>query len=348
MRITGLKHIAPAFPIFFLSAFLLSLSACSDGPPEKVLSEKPSTQQKAAVPTTAKTTKVLYVDSYHAEYAPNPIMHRAARKILEPAGVTMREIYMDAKRKKGDALQQAEALKVKDLIETWQPDLVIAADDAASKYLVMPYYRDAALPFVFMGVNWDAAHYEYPYSNVTGQVEVELIRDLLNEIKKYARGSLIGILTGDTLTDRTAMEHYNEVMGIQFDETWLVNTFDEWKETYLVMQNEVDALFVRNYSGIKDWDDEEAKRIITNYTTIPTGALTSHMAPFVLINFAKDKREFGEYAAHTALKILNGTSPADIPLTSNQEARIFLNMPLAKKLDITFPIQLINIAHFTE
>ena len=110
----------------------------------------------------AGTKKVLYIDSYHAEYEPSMIMHKAVSSVLEPAGVEIKFVYMDAKRQKSDELLRIAALSIKSVIEKWEPDIVLAADDAASKYLVMPYYKDADLPFVFIGVNWDVKQYGYP------------------------------------------------------------------------------------------------------------------------------------------------------------------------------------------
>jgi len=61
---------------------------------------------------------------------------------------------MDTKRRKTEQDKMAAALEAKALIESWQPDIVITADDNAAKFLVQPFYRDKDLPFVFCGINW--------------------------------------------------------------------------------------------------------------------------------------------------------------------------------------------------
>jgi len=292
--------------------------------------------------------RVLYVDSYDAGYPPSIIMQNAAREVLEPAGVEMQVVYMDEKRKTSAVMQQEAARNVKAFIESWQPDLVIAADDAASKYLVMPYYRDADLPIVFIGVNWDASPYGYPYSNATGQVEVELVQELLAELARYARGSRQGLLSGDTLTDQRALKYYRDVLGIHFQQVALVRSFDGWKEAYLSLQDEVDVLLFRNNSGIEGWDDEEARRFVQERTRIPTGTVSTHLAPWVLISYSKVHLEFAEYGATIALEILAGTPPSEIPITTNKRAKVYLNMRLAKSLGIKFPMELIERATFVE
>jgi len=70
------------------------------------------------------------------------------------------------------------------------------------------------------------------------------------------------------------------------------------------------------------------------------------MAPFVLITFATHPEEQGRWAATTALKILSGTPPSQIPVVTNKAARVILNMRLAKKLGIRFPMELIDRAAF--
>ena len=51
---------------------------------------------------------------------------------------------------------------------------------------------------------------------------------------------------------------------------------------------------------------------------------------------------------NTALRILKGERPEEIPLVTNKNAKIILNMKLAKKLEITFPMDLIENAIFLE
>ena len=55
---------------------------------------------------------------------------------------------MNTKQIKKDSLLKLEALKIKKIIQQWKPDLVIASDDAARKYVVKEYYKDAKLPCV--------------------------------------------------------------------------------------------------------------------------------------------------------------------------------------------------------
>jgi ABC-type uncharacterized transport system substrate-binding protein len=101
-------------------------------------------------------------------------------------------------------------------------------------------------------------------------------------------------------------------------------------------------------AGIKDWNDTQAADFALQETKIPTGVEAEWMMPFALIGYVKVPEEQGEWAANAAIEIMNGKSPADIPGAANKKAKIFLNMKIAKKLGIVFPIELINQAEFVK
>jgi ABC-type uncharacterized transport system substrate-binding protein len=53
------------------------------------------------------------------------------------------------------------------------------------------------------------------------------------------------------------------------------------------------------------------------------------------------------WAAETALKILNGTPPASIPITRNKEGKLIINAKLAQKMGLEIPYELIETADQT-
>lgn len=100
----------------------------------------------------ATAARCLYVSSYHAGYEWNDGIERGMKPHL--AGkCELRTFYMDGKRQLGAAFAKSKAREAKELIDSWKPNIVIAADDNASKYLVMPYLKNVATPVVFCGIN---------------------------------------------------------------------------------------------------------------------------------------------------------------------------------------------------
>jgi ABC-type uncharacterized transport system substrate-binding protein len=66
------------------------------------------------------------------------------------------------------------------------------------------------------------------------------------------------------------------------------------------------------------------------------------MKDYALVTFATVPAEQGQWAARTALKILDGARPGSIPVVTNKKAEIYRNMRIAKKLNLVFPIEFIR------
>ena len=115
--------------------------------------------------------KVLYIDSYHQGYAWSDGITKGIEEALKDSGAELKVHRMDTKKKPSEEFKKEAAEKAKALIEEYKPDVVIASDDNAAKYLIAPYYKDSEQPFVFCGVNWDAGVYGFPTANITGMVD---------------------------------------------------------------------------------------------------------------------------------------------------------------------------------
>ena len=296
-----------------------------------------------ASPSWAAKKKVLFIDSYNAGYPWSDGQILGAKNTLG-ANYDFKVIHMDTKRNPSPDSQKKAGEKAKAEIESWKPDVVIAADDNASKLVIVPYYKNADIPFVFCGVNWDASSYGFPTKNVTGVLEVSVIRPLIDSMKKYAKGSRIGFLGKDNETDRKEAENLTKKFSITLTSVKFVNTFDEWKTAYAKMQDDVDMLIFINNAGITGWNDAEAKKITREKTRIPTGSTHDFIAPFVLIDYAKLAEEQGELAAGMAIKILGGTSPKDIPIAANKKGQMYVNLAIAKKLGVQIPLETLKAA----
>ena len=309
---------------------------------------------------SAEQKKLFYVNSYHKGYKWSDDIENGLFKALQvtvrPDGtfdtsrsdVVLKVFRMDSKRRPSPAVVRQAALLAKQLIDEWQPDIVVASDDAAAKYLIAPYYKQSTIPFVFCGLNWDASSYGFPTPNITGMVEVSPTLETLAMLKKYAKGSRLGFIAGDNLSTHKIMKNLVQVLGINFSDGKFVSTFKEWQSEYLRLQDTVDMLLWLTCTETKGWDNKRAYDFILAKTKIPTGGTSDHQVSYTLLGNVKIAEEQGWWAGKTALKILGGTRPADIPITVNKESRVYLNMELAKKLGIKFPMDLIEKATFLE
>lgn len=291
----------------------------------------------------AATKKVLFIDSYHEGYAWSDGVLSGVNTGLEGKDVELQVVRMDTKRNKSDDFKKAAALKVKSVIEGFGPDVVISSDDNAAKFLIMPYYKDAALPFVFCGVNWDASVYGMPYSNATGMIEVAPVAELLEQLKQYAPGKTIGVIAADDLTTRKEAENTKKVLGIETI-NYFAADMEDWKKGFIQLQGQVDTLLVANTAGMAGWSDEAAADFVVANTKVPTGSTLEHMAPFAMLSFTKIPEEQGYYAATTALKILDGTSPKSIPVVKNKDGKLYVNMQIARAVGAEIPFEILSSA----
>ena len=292
----------------------------------------------------AEPRRILFVDSYHQGYEWSDGITAAVQQVMADQNVVLRVHRMDTKRNTSEEYKQRAGLLAKAVVEEFNPDLIIATDDNAQKYLIAPYYRNSEIPVVFAGVNWDASVYGYPARNITGMIEVSAVPEMLALIRRITPGQRVGSINGNTETVRKEIKNYTDVLDLRFDEDRRVANFEEWKEAFLEMQDRVDILYMYNNAGIEGWDNDEANDFVLQNARIPSGSVQPWMAPYVLVTFTKDPYEQGEYAARTALRILDGESPADIPLVTNQRGKVLLNSELARALGLAIPAELLQTA----
>ncbi len=290
------------------------------------------------LPAVSGDRKCLYVSSYHRGYAWSDGVEEGLRRVLD-GHCEIRQIDMDTKRNKSTQFKLSAALAVKQEIDTWQPDVVIVSDDNAAKFVIEQHYRDSDTPFVFSGVNWTVKEYGFPYKNVTGIIEVAPLEAMLANAAKYSGGAKKAIYLGaNTLTEKKNLNRIVKVsqkFGIEI-EGLLVTSASEWKAQYKAAQD-ADFIVMGSYSGIDDWNKNELAAFAVNHARKLT--LTNHdwMMPFSTIGFTKIPQEHGERAAQSAIQILEGKSPLEIPIIANREWDLWLNTAHLESTRIKLP-----------
>jgi ABC-type uncharacterized transport system substrate-binding protein len=212
--------------------------------------------------------------------------------------------------------------------------------------VIVPFYRNTNLPFVFCGVNWDSSSYGFPCQNVTGMVEIDLVEAMLRTMQTYAAGSRLVTLGADNESNRKAVDNYIHQLNLTIQESIFVENFEQFQKAYLDLQNRADMLILTPPSFLTSSEElqAQARQFILENTKIITGSVESWIAPYTVFCFSKSPQEQGRWAAETALKILGGTAPSSIPVARNQQAVLYLNMPLARRLNLVFPVQMLEQA----
>ena len=290
---------------------------------------------------SAGLPKCLFVSSYHQGYAWSDGVERGLRQTL--AGkCDLHQFDMDTKRKKSEQEKKQAALTAKALIDSWQPDVVITADDNAAKYLIEPYFKNHELPFVFCGVNWTVDEYGFPYRNVTGMIEVAPVQAMVDEAAALLPEARKVLYIGaNTVTERKNVVRIRKAVenrGLIFEQQ-LASSLQSWVGAYETGQD-YDFIIMGSNAGINDWDTTEAVSAIMPLTQ--RLSVTSHgwMMPVTMLGMTKVPEEQGEWAGQVALRILEGASPDSIPVIANRKWDLFLNTVLIDSAGIQLPKQL--------
>jgi ABC-type uncharacterized transport system substrate-binding protein len=278
--------------------------------------------------------RVLHVDSYHQGNEWNDRIVATLRDTLKERNVELRVFYLDTKRRPAEKHIQEAVQDAKRVIEEFRPDVVTTSDDPAAQYLIMPHLRDASIPVVFCGLNWDASAYGLPYRNTTGMVEVSPIPQIVRLLRRNARGPRLGFLSEDTEVKRKELAYHERLFGITYEKTYLVSSHADWKAAFLRAQQEVDMLMILGVGALADWDPADAKRLAEERSEIPSGTDFEWLTAVSLIGVVKSPEEQGRWAAQAALRILEGVPPSDIPLSYNREGELFFNARIARKFGI--------------
>lgn len=293
----------------------------------------------------SETKKCLFVSSYHHGYEHSDAIERGLRSVLEGKCEVL-QFEMDAKRMKSVAQQKERALIAKAIIDVWKPDIVITADDEAAKHLVKPFFKDHKLPFVFCGLNWTAKEYGFPYSNVTGMIEVAPIVPTLERAQQIVPSLRRAFYVGaNILSEEKNLKRFRSAaaqLGFELDYV-LAKTTDKWIEGYERGQS-YDLVIIGSSEGVVDWDAHRVQKAVLRSTR--KLSVTNHgwMMPFTILGVTKVSEEQGEWAAKAALNILSGVSPSDIPIVPNSQRDIWVNSDILQAAGMRLPEGLLNKA----
>jgi ABC-type uncharacterized transport system substrate-binding protein len=294
----------------------------------------------ASLAVGAPGQRAVFVSSYHEGYPPTDEIAAAIRERFASAGIPLDVRHLDAKRQPPERVTQL-ARETVDVIRHDPPSVLIAADDPAVELVVAPHFTSGALPVVFCGVNWSADQYGLPTPWVTGMLEVVPVLETLAIVRKV-KGS--GIRRLAVVSERTVSEEANRraldprYAQAEFAVEWhLVDTFDAWREAFARANREADVVYLPTNGAIKGWHDGEARLAVERALRVPVVTCDDFMMPWAVFGLTKVAAEQGEWAADTALRILAGASPREIPVAINQRSVAWMNPALARRIGFELP-----------
>jgi polar amino acid transport system substrate-binding protein len=115
----------------------------------------------------------------------------------------------------------------------------------------------------------------------------EPIAKLIYTLKNFNRIVTVGYLAADNMSAHRNGGLYRKEMREEFHEAY-VSTFDQWLEQFKKMQSKVDALIIGDITGIKGWNNKEARNFVQTATVIPTGCLRGAVSDLALFGYEAD------------------------------------------------------------
>lgn len=187
------------------------------------------------VPQTshAKSSKVMIINSYHAEY-PWVASHNQALKAALVGDIEYHSYYLDSKRLPPEEIPLRIG-EIKKALLAINPDVVVLADDFALNTFGRPIIG-AGIPVVYMGINTNPRKYLGNLSLATGVLERPLLKrsiTYINEIMQHNFDKCL-VLFDNGLTAKATLDYvFNGKSRIHFSQATtdirLVQTFEEWK-----------------------------------------------------------------------------------------------------------------------
>lgn len=279
----------------------------------------------------------LYLNSYHAGYEWSDRMHtQFTKSIGSECQQTL--FYLNAKHASEAQLMQKGA-ELARIIKTAKPDIIIAADDAASQYVIQPYLKNSNIPIIFIGINWDPTTYGYPMDNATGMTEMwplaEVVRIVHFAVKPFNKLTIISSKNPLESIDTQQIAKAAQSASVEVDAIYVSN-FEAWKQAIINAQAS-EAIYLGSFQGIQNWSEAQAIAWMKQHNRRFTFASQDDMSPYVMFSLSKSPEEFGLWAAKLTKVLLDGIQPWQIPVVPNQQFNPVINMNLLNSNAYSLP-----------
>lgn len=284
----------------------------------------------------ADEKKCLFIAAYHQGYEWHDAIENALTSKLK-GHCKLEKFYMDVKRNPNPDYAKKKGLEAKELITSYAPDVVITSDDDPVREVLVPFFKDSSIPFVFAAVKNSMEPFGLPFKNTTGIVAIISLNSIISEIMKDLKNlKTITSLSDYAESSIRASKYYQRdfsKFGFEY-KTVYAKTFEDWKKLFLEAQASSDAIVIGAFASIKDFEKSEAKAFIEKNAKKLILATAVVARPLSMLAMVRYPEEMGEWAGEAAIKILNGATPSSISVTTNKRFDYYVNESLLNKAGI--------------
>jgi two-component system cell cycle sensor histidine kinase/response regulator CckA len=271
---------------------------------------------------------VLFLNSYHSGYTwSDTIMDGARDTILQHRKDIYIQIeFMDTKRFTEKRYFESIYDHYKRKFSGISFDIILASDNAAYEFMIQ-YGNELfpGVPIVFCGVN-DVSPQDVPYRDrITGVLEefdvvanLQIIRDFFPQRKRLVvigDRSITGIAIANQVRDGLKRQHID--MEVEF---WDEYSLEELLTKVRLYAADSVFFFIPFYKVIGDsvYSAQDLLRIVWQQTRAPIFSAWNFLLGYGIVGGKLlDGYAHGAQAATMMLRILNGESPARIPVVTS-------------------------------
>jgi ABC-type uncharacterized transport system substrate-binding protein len=309
------------------------------------------------VQEVSKKPRVLILHSYGPDYSWVTQVSEGLNRVLSDKPYSLRWHYMDTKRHPDPGFMQRAGKSARDVIEQWQPNVIVTVADNAQALVGRHYANDPRFAIVYSGMFATPKEYGYDTAkNVTGILErwpLATIRDGIDEIFVRQVRHHDGPLRVRHIGDASETVSFLAGQIGAFDwgpdiqvTTVQVKTFKAWQHEIEVANDEADlVLFSLYHTLLDDSADPEV---------VPPGDVMrwtqAHLRKpnlagwgfsveeGAMMAIGVSALEQGEEAGRMVTQIIDeGKKPSEIQPTSSRQFLIYLRQPLLTKYGIKVP-----------
>lgn len=301
--------------------------------------------------------RVLILHSYDAEYSWVQQVSEGITRVLADKPYSIRWHYMDTKRHPDAGFMQRAGQSARDVIEQWQPTVVVTVADNAQSLVGSHYINDPRLSVVYSGMFATPEVYGYDRAtNVTGILErwpLDTIRQGIDQIFVAPRPAGADKLRVRHIGDSSETVDFLAGQIASFDwgphlavTTVQPSTFAEWQQAIAAANDEADlVLFSLYHTLIGDGPQREVvpPREVMQWTqsnlrkpNVAGWGFSVEEGGMMAIGVSA--LEQGEEAARMVVQIIDeGMKPSEIPPTRSQQFLIYLREAELRKYGVVVP-----------
>jgi len=288
---------------------------------------------------------VLFLNSYHKGYKWSDDIYDGIKSVLnsDNVNIELQVEYMDTQRVVDNRYLQSLFETYSYKYEDRHFDLIISSDDAAFNFL--RNYGDELFPntpVVFCGVNYFEKDMLNPNSLFTGVVEGFDISDTINTaLELHPNTNTIYYVDDDTTTGIAIMKEFSNVMPqyknkINFKKLDGKNLNQIAKKASSLPEDSI-ILFLIYFKDNEDnrYEYNDAISMIEKDSSVPIYGVWDFTLGHGIVGGKLTSGFYqGETAAKTALRVLNGENPFDIPVVTEKTTQYEFDYLQLKKYDI--------------